>query len=214
MFCMGLVFGYLVAGIEASQVSVPTSTAPSVHEVGQTQNKEPAVVQEVPAEPASKALYRTVTLAQDGMRFAYRTSPDGYDITRTSALPSDPQFVDGYQIVRTADTVGQKGAVSEGPQSIQLLVLKNPDKLAARVWALQNTMYSNSGSLRGDMHDETVGRESSVAYVADGLYTMEYHIVTAGKYVYVLIGSYDGDASPLREDFHTFLSTFEFIPTE
>jgi hypothetical protein len=211
MFCIGLVFGYLVAGIEASKVAPSTNTAPAVHEAAPS----PQAVTETPKTAAPEATYKTVTLENDGMRFAYKDAPSGYDIARTAPLSAtDTAFHDGYQLVRTSDAASQQAVNTEGPQSIQVFVMKNPDKLSPRVWAQQNPQYSNVNSIRGDMRDETFGTQSSVTYVADGLYAMEYHIVTAGKYIYVLVGSYDGDTSPILQDFHQFLVTFEFIPVQ
>ena len=211
MFCIGLVFGYLVAGIEASKVAPSTHTAPAVHEAA----LELQAVTETPPVAAPEATYKTVLLNHDGMRFVYRTAPDGYDITRT-APPSatDTLFHDGYQMIRVSDAAIQSGEPADGPQAIQVIVVKNPDKLSARVWAEQNPQYSNANTARGDIHDEAFGMQSSVTYVVDGLYTMEYHIVTVGKYVYVLVGSYSGDTSPVLQDFHQFLKTFEFIPVQ
>lgn len=209
MLCFGLVFGYLVAGIEASKVAPAANTTPAVHE----STPEPQVVSETPKTTVPEAAYKTVTLERVGMRFAYRTAPEGYDIVRVAAASAtDTLFEDGYQLTRMSDARAQNGAVSEGPQSIQVFVMRNPDKLSSRVWALGNTQYSNANIMRGDMRDETFGTTGGVTYVADGLYAMEYHIVTAGKYVYVFIGSYDGDTSPVLTDYHQFLSTFEFIP--
>lgn len=211
MFCIGLVFGYLVAGIEASKVAPGTTIAPAVHEAA----PEPQAVTETPKATASPATYKTVTLERDGMRFAYLDTPNGYDITRVAPQSAtDTAFHDGYQMIRTSDTAAQQTVNTEGPQSIQVFVMKNPDKLSPRVWAEQNPQYSNIHGIRGEIRDETFGTQSSVTYDADGLYVMEYHIVAAGKYIYVLVGSYDGDASPVLADYHQFLSTFEFIPVQ
>ena len=210
MFLIGLAFGYLVAGIEASKTTSATNSAPSVHEANLA---EPQAVADTPKTNVPEPTYKTITLEHDGMRFAYRTAPDSYDIVRVSAASAtDTLFEDGYELARISDTAAHNGAVSEGPQSIQVLVLKNPDKLSPRVWALQNLQYSNAHIIRDDIQDETFGTQSAVTYRADGLYTMEYHIVTAGKYVYVLSGSFDGDASPALADYHQFLKTFELIP--
>lgn len=210
MFLIGLVSGYLVAGIEASKTTPASNAAPSVHE---TAPVSPQAVSDTPQANTPEATYKTITLEHDGMRFAYRTTPDSYDIVRVSAASAtDTLFEDGYELARTSDKTAHNGAVSEGPQSIQVLVLKNPDKLSPRVWALQNLQYSNANTIRSDIQDETFGTQNSVTYRADGLYTMEYHIVTAGKYVYVLSGSFDGDASPVLADYHQFLKTFELIP--
>jgi len=213
MFCIGLVFGYLVAGIEASKVA--PSAAPAVHDMPTDRAVRQGAAVEVAAQNIPQETYRTVTLSPIGVRFAYRLSPDGYDIFRmTATSTSGPLFLDGYHLVRINNGVASHGAPSASVPSIDVLVVKNPDKLSPRVWAVQNPQLSNASSLRGDMHDETFSTESSVTYIADGLYATEYHVVSVGKYLYILSGSYDGDASPLLQDFHTFLSTFEFIPVQ
>jgi hypothetical protein len=213
MFCIGLVFGYLVAGIEASKVA--PSSAPAVHEVPADTVAHQGAAIETAVQNVPQETYRTVSLGSAGMRFAYRLSPDGYIIDRMVATNTpDAPFLDGYQLVRVSDATTLRVAASDGVPTINILVMKNPDKLSPRVWAIQNPQLSNANSVRGDMHDETFGTESAVTYTTDGLYTMEYHVVSVGKYMYILSGSYDGEASPLLQDFHTFLSKFEFIPVQ
>ncbi len=213
IFVLGLVTGYMIAGLSdatvAPQGGTPSETHNAVTEsVAATDGASPWL------EDEQEAKTKTLIDERIGVRLSYRTEPHGYMVKAAVPAPSDPTFIKGYEFMLIDDAEAMQRGMgdTEGPATIMLFAYKNPDRLAPSVWASANPSLSGIQRARSDTDDMAVGGANGVRYVADGLYLTDTVIVAEGNLMYVITGSYIDEYDATFVDFDPFLESIEFMP--
>lgn len=209
VFLVGIVLGYIVAGIEMAEVR---ESDPSI-DVEENAVRSDDV--DVRPSDVVEASMSSIVDEKIGVRFLYRTDPHTQMITEIKrGTESDATFVKGYQLALRSDfeSMEERGA-GEGPPTITLTVFKNEQKLFPRLWATQFPLQSNIELARTDPQEVLVGDSEAVRYLVDGLYSIDTFVVTHDKYIYVVSGAYMDDNSLIRRDFLSFIESIEFLPS-
>jgi hypothetical protein len=161
--------------------------------------------------------YAEVRAPEYGVQFEYRTSPEGFVLIERGPSAQDDETLEQiYTLMREDDYEELMASTEprEGPPSLYLYVFTNPENMQAGNWADAHPNYSNVALATSEMEDVVVAGANAVEYGTDGLYTADTIVVPHGGFVYVLIGQYANNVSPLRTDFDRFVDTLEFIPAE
>lgn len=159
--------------------------------------------------------YAVFTNEDVGIRFEYRTDPEGYyfDEPQPIALPH-PNYVTQYILMLEKDREELSSATGprEGPPTITITIFKNPERMLPGAWVALNSALSNVGLLVGDIQEEVVGGANAVRYTVDGLYRADTVVVAHGGYIILISGSYLDEQSTIRKDFDPFVTSVSFIP--
>lgn len=210
VFIVGFISGYMIAGIESAHVSVTTPPG-----IGSEQNAVHS--NDGLQTPSEKPVIQSLIDEKIGLQFLYRTYPDSYVLSQFIKTPHDDvTFVKGYRLMLLTDKeeLDHSTAPREGPPTISVLVFKNDEKLAPKVWALQFPTISNISLTHAAPLNTTLSRADAIRYTVDGLYEGDTVIATSGRYIYVFSGMYTDEQSPIRADFISFLSSVEFLPIQ
>lgn len=143
-----------------------------------------------------------------GLRFEYRTEPDGYLLVDQSMqeVPSEElvEFVslfneEEYREVFASDVP------REGPPGITFMVFGNPEGYTAREWVEENQMMSNyrpdGGLPSTELEEIEFSGNPAVRYTYDGLYTNDTIVAHNNGRIYFISGSYFDEESDIRQDF-------------
>jgi hypothetical protein len=205
-FIIGVVSGYYVAGMSASEIASPT---PEAEDVEQSVQEETQEVEQALNDDDMK----TVIDEAQGISFVYRRNPDGYVLNPIVEPQGTAHFLKGYHLVLAEDAANQI-ADSEGPPSIDIRIFKNPDLLAPRVWASAHGQISNIEFASGAVADIVFKDAPGIRYMSDGLYTTDTILVGTQKRLYLISGSFSDIDSLIRDDFLDVIEMVEFMPVK
>lgn len=149
-----------------------------------------------------------------GYEFAYKKGPDGYIVLEDNSS-SDPDLVSSRTLINQLEYEALKASTEahDGPMAIYLRIYSNPENLQASAWALQKPTESNIEIAKDEPKEVLVGGVDAIQYTVDGLYLIDTYIITSGKFVYVLAGSYLDKESVIHEDFNNLISSFTLTQT-
>jgi hypothetical protein len=205
-FIIGVVSGYYVAGMSASEIASPS---PEAEDTDQSVQEETQEVEQVSDTDEMK----TVIDEAHGISFIYRKNPDGYVMSAITEPVGTAHFLKGYRLVLAEDVASQV-ADSEGPPSIDIRIFKNPDLLAPRVWASTHGQLSNIEFATGAVADIVFKDAPGIRYMSDGLYTTDTILVSMQKRLYLISGSFGDIDSLIRDDFLDVIDAVEFMPVK
>lgn len=169
----------------------------------------PRMIPEQGEQLASEtATYRNPEL---GLEFSYRSGPTGYVVQDIVSSSENNELLHTFVLIRSGD-VGRAPEGGEGPPTITIHVLKNPQKQLPQTWADAHAQYSNIDLKIGDVVGAIVGGVRAIRYMADGLYVSENAVVAYGDNVYVFSGMFLDEDSDIRRDFEPLLNSVRFIP--
>jgi hypothetical protein len=152
-----------------------------------------------------------------GIQFAYRTNPNGYELTTTKENETgDGDFLKRFVLMEKAEAaaLATSTAPREFPPTISIAVFRNADNMFPGQWAAEHPEHSNIDLALTELGSNPVAGAQAVQYRADGLYTTEYMIIAHGGLVFVLRGEFIDEASQIRRDFDAFVDSIEFIRAE
>ncbi|XKT74827.1 MAG: hypothetical protein ACJKTH_01945 [Patescibacteria group bacterium UBA2163] len=164
-----------------------------------------------------KATFQKKTDEEVAIAFSYRTNPNGYRLEELEfdAAPSlpDPGFVKGWNLILEQDyqELQESDVPREGPPTINVIVFKNPQQQSPQVWVQEHASFSNIGIINGELEEFTLNGQEAVRYMYDGLYMNDTIVVTYGEYVYMISGAYVNPQQTIRQDFHPFIDSIEFL---
>jgi hypothetical protein len=204
-FIIGIISGYYVAGLSDAEVA----WSPEMDTTEQSVvSEEPSVTQDENVDTM-----KTVIDEDRGISFIYRKNPDGYVLTPLKRFEGgsgdEPQFEYGYRLMLSEDA-GVNGA-GEAPPSIDVLVFKNPERLAPKVWATTYAAVSNIELLRGEVVATAFKDADAVRYMSDGLHATDTVLAATQNRIYILRGSFVEEDSLIRDDFLELIDGVEFI---
>jgi hypothetical protein len=156
----------------------------------------------------------TFTSQELGFEFQYPIGKDGYVLEERGIGDDVPNILKILTLMQTEDAANLENIPvgSEGPPTITVYILRNPEKKSPLAWAEENTLYSNINLKVGDVTDSLIAGGKAIRYTADGLYASDNAIAAHGEYVYVFTGMYLERGSKIHSDFSSLLKTVRFIP--
>lgn len=167
-----------------------------------------------------EAEYETFIDTETGIKFEYKTSPDGYVVDDISGSVGNEveevSVIKAWRVINAQEKIEleQSTVGREGPPTT-ILVFENTNKQSASMWVDSTPRYSNIGLAIGEVdRDAVVAGANAVRYRTDGLYQSDNIVIANGGYIYHLTGSYLEVNSDIHQDFDTLVDSFEFIPTE
>ncbi len=147
-----------------------------------------------------------------GLKFEYPTGPSGYVLDERMPVDLGTGLVRVVILTRSEDALQHAPVGGEFPPVITIAIFENPKKQSSRVWADENTQYSNINLAQGEITETVVGGANAISYFADGLYASENRVVAHGENVYVITGQFIEENSPIHQDFVSILNSITFIP--
>lgn len=152
--------------------------------------------------------------ADHGFSFTYNKGPSGYVLEEPQALlGGTPARLAAVMLTATREH-GMGGVADtprEGPPTMQVHVYRNADGLSSKAWAEQHADASGYGRAITPVSETVVSGVEAIQYVSDGLYTADTYVVAHEGYVYVLMGMWADEESPLRADFASIVASFTFF---
>lgn len=101
-----------------------------------------------------------------------------------------------YQSLQSGEREG-----GEGPATISIRVVDNPNNPGPRTWAEQYPQQSNYNLRTSGVAEVTVSGLSGISYSADGLYPNRNIVFATDSRLFYINGSYMDEESPLYRDF-------------
>lgn len=155
---------------------------------------------------------------ETALDFSYRKGPNGYimQVDPQQKMSTAPDFVRGFQLMLESDYLEMQNVTAprEGPPTIEIRAYKNTEKLEPAMWAEKNPLESNVTLATENPAEATVAGAKAVKYRTSGLYAADTYVVTQGDFVYVFIGSFVDESSPMPADLGALLDGLTFIPPE
>lgn len=159
--------------------------------------------------------YRNADL---GLSFTYRKFPNGYTLIEKDGVVYNDQStgVDVEKVYILMDTEEYNEFASstiprEGPPTIAVTVMKNPNSLSLENWVKTQTQWSLYNLGDKVLTSREVGGARALGYTADGLYPNDMIVVENNSRIYIISGAYINPNDPIREDFQTFVKSLLFF---
>lgn len=168
----------------------------------------------------TEVAYDTFTDTERGVRFTYKTSPDGYVLDDLTALiaeqPEDIEILKIYRLMNAREKAELEASKEgrEGPPTISLIIFDNPNNQSASMWVDAFPLFSNINFVIGAVdRDAVVGGANAVRYRIDGLYQSENVIIAQGGYIYHFAGAFLEEDSDIYRDFEALIDSVTFVPS-
>lgn len=171
----------------------------------------------VTTDQLSDSQFREVDASQFGLRFEYRTAPDGYVLTERSREEGEvTTFQHIYSLVRAVEYAELQASDEprEGPPTISISIFQNPAGRSAGEWGTGFAQYASAGEPVGDIVKATVDGVDGVEYLADGLYMSDQILITVGDWLYLFRGEWITADAQIRQDFHEIVASVSFVNEE
>ncbi len=147
-----------------------------------------------------------------GIAFDYTGGQDGYAIQKITPQDVGNELLSTLVIMRTQD-IDNMPEGGEGPPTITIHVVKNTEKQSPQAWAETHPQLSNINLKEGEVTETTIGGESAIRYMADGLYSSDNVVVAHGDSIYVISGMFMDRNSDIKRDYQPLLDSIRFTAT-
>jgi hypothetical protein len=146
-----------------------------------------------------------------GIRFEYRSSPDGYILVERDASEDL-----GNDVVANLSLFNQKEYLEllesstprEAPPSIAVLIFNNPLNYTPEEWVEKESLISNKNLATSAISKTEFAGVPAVRYTIDGLYPSDVIVALNNNHIYYISGSYSDVDSMIRKDFLDILTHF------
>ncbi len=166
-----------------------------------------------------KILIPILIVAAIGAGYLLKQSKPAILEFKSTIMPVSFQYPEGYIVMEKDDTItvmkeadylsilnGER-AGGEGPATISIRVVDNPNNPSPRVWAEQYPPQSNYGQRTSEVSEFTLSGFPAISYEADGLYQNRNVIIGTDYRLYYIFGSYTDKDSDLYRDFEPLLNS-------